>query len=156
MILSSDIDNSIRIETAYNLRFICKELDGNYIKRNLLRTIESHLREENNIIKAEVLISVMRIFKKIYDDSNAQFINFFMERLSNFIDTNNNYNLSFEVFLALISEYFDSLKEYINSGLMSSKNTPGTKNSGIIMLNLDTTKFSFYKVFKKFMKVKIY
>ena len=151
MILSSDSDSSIRIETAFNLRFICHELDGNFIKRNLLKTIESYLKEDNYIIKAEVIISVMRSFKKIYDDSDLNFINFFMEKLSNFIEVNNNYNLSYEVFLTIINEYFDSLKEYVNFVLMCS-----SKSIGINILNLDIKKNSFFSVVKNLLKVNLY
>lgn len=145
MILSSDSDNSIRIETAFNLRFICQELDGNFIKRNLLKTIESYLKEDNYIIKAEVLKSVMRSFKKFHDESNSTFINFFMEKLLNFIELNNNYNLSFEVFITIINEYFDSLKDYVNFVQMCNSN-PVTKSIGISI--------SCFYIVKTFLKVR--
>jgi hypothetical protein len=151
MILSGDSDISIRIETAFNLRFICLNLDGNFIKRNLLKTIESYLKEENFIIKAEVIISVIRTFKKIYDEeADLNFIGFFMEKLSNFIEANNNYNLSFEVFLTIINEYFDSLKDYINFVMMCS-----SKSIGLSKINLEIKKNTFFNIIKIFLKVKI-
>lgn len=155
MILSSDIDISIRIEIAFNLRFICQELDGNFIKRNLLKTIENYLNEDNFIVKAEALISVIRNFKKFHDESNSNFINFFMQKLTNFFEMNNNYNLSYEVFLTIINEYFDSLKDYINCILMYLNN-PVSKSIGINLLNLDVTKYSFFNTIKIFLKVSLF
>jgi hypothetical protein len=150
MILSGDNDISIRIETAFNLRFICLNLDGSFIKRNLLKTIESYLKEDNNIIKAEVLISIIRIFKKIYnEEADLNFIGFFMEKLSNFIEVNNNYNLSFYIFLTIINEYFDSLKDYINFVMMCTSNS-----IGLSKINLEIKKNTFYNFIKNFLKVK--
>jgi hypothetical protein len=112
MILSSDADKIIKIEVAYNLRFICKELDENFIKKNLLKTIESYLNEEDPKIKSEVFNSIICNFDKFQNDKN--FIINFIQKLNLFFDDTNDYEILEKIFKNIVYEYFDKLNNYVN------------------------------------------
>ena len=112
MILSSDSDRIIRMEVAYNLRFMCKELDENFIKKNLLKTIDSYLNEEDPKIKSEVFTSIIWNFNKFQDDKN--FINIFIQKINLFFDDNSGYEILVKIFKGIIGEYFDKLSKYNN------------------------------------------
>ncbi len=112
MILSSDSDRVIRLEAAYNMRFICKELDDNFIKRNLLKTIEGYINDEDPKIKTEVFISIIWNFKKFQDDSLINFMNNFIQKLNMFFDNSNDFTLLVKIFNSIIVEYFDNLTSY--------------------------------------------
>ena len=127
MILSSDSDKIIRMEVAYNMRFICKELDENFIKRNLLKTIDGYLNDEDPSIKSEVFTSIIWNFNKFQEDKN--FINNFIQKINLFFDDNNEYQILVKIFKSIVGEYFDKLKHY------------NTKNK------------NFYNLVKTFLKV---
>jgi hypothetical protein len=110
MILSSDSDKIIKIEVAYNLRFICKELDENFIKKNLLKTIDSYLNDEDPRIKSEVFIAIIWNFNKFQNDKN--FINNFIQKINLFFDDNNDYDTLTKIFKSIVEEYFDKLNTY--------------------------------------------
>ena len=112
MILTSDTDRIIRMEVAYNLRFICKELDEKFIKVNLLKTIDNYLNDEDPKIKSEVFTSIIWNFNKFQDDKN--FINNFIQKINLFFDDNKNYEILVRIFQGIIGEYFDKLSKYNN------------------------------------------
>lgn len=131
MILSSDPDKIIRMEVAYNMRFICKELDDNFIKRNLLKTIEGYINDDDPKIKTEVLISIIWNFNKFQDESLLYFINNFIQKLNMFFDHSNDFNLLVKIFNSILIEYFDKLRNY------------------------NLTNKNFYNLVKTFLKVRI-
>ena len=112
MILSSDSDKIIRTEIAYNIRFICKELDDNFIKKNLFKTIESYLNDEDPKIKSEVFTAIICNFNKFQDDKN--FINNFIQKINLFFDDNSEYEILVKIFRSIVGEYFDKLTKYNN------------------------------------------
>jgi len=112
MILSSDSDKIIRMEAAYNMRFICKELDENFIKRNLLKTIEGYVNDEDQKIKSEVFISILWNFNKFNDESIINFMNNFIQKLNMFFDNTYEFSLLLKIFNCIINEYFDKLYAY--------------------------------------------
>ena len=66
MILSSDCERIIKLEVAYNIRFIIREfLDDKYIKHNFIRLFESYLNEEDLFLKSETFISIFLNLTKI-------------------------------------------------------------------------------------------
>lgn len=131
MILSSDLEKVIKIEAGYNLRFICKELDIIFIKRNLLKTIESYINDDDQKLKTEVFISILWNFKKFQDESISAFMNNFIQKLNIFFDNSNDFFLLNKIFEIIVSEYFDKLSNY--------NNTNNNKN--------------FYNLVKTFLKV---
>ena len=110
MILSSDSDKIIRIEVAYNLRFLCKELDENFIKKNLIKTIDNYLNDEDPRIKSEVFIAIICNFNKFQNDKN--FIYNFIQKINLFFDDNNDYDILTKIFKSIVEEYFDKLSNY--------------------------------------------
>ncbi len=112
MILSSDSEKVIRMEAAYNMRYICQELDENFIKRNLLKTIESYVNDDDSIIKTEVFISIIWNFKKFQDESVINFINNYIQKINMFFDNSNEFTLLTKIFYSIIEEYFDKLASY--------------------------------------------
>lgn len=129
MILSSDSDKIIRMEAAYNMRFICKELEETFIKRNLLKTIEGYVNDDDPKIKTEVFISIIWNFKKFQDES--LFMNNFIQKINMFFDFSNDFTLLVKIFNSIITEYFDKLTSYN----LNNKN--------------------FYNLVKTFLKVKL-
>lgn len=113
MILSSDSEKIIRTEVAYNLRFICKELEENFIKRNLLKTIEAYTQDEDPNIKSETFISIISNFNKFQDDRN--FTNNFIQKLNLFFDDVNEFKILVKIFKGIVGEFFDKLNTYNNS-----------------------------------------
>lgn len=113
MILSSDSDKIIRMEVAYNFRFICKELDEVFIKRNLLKTIDGYLNDEDPSIKSEVFTSIIWNFNKFQDDKN--FINNFIQKINLFFDEISDYEILVKIFKSIVGEFFDKLSKYNNS-----------------------------------------
>ena len=112
MILSSDSERIIRLETAYNMRFICKELDENFIKRNLIKTIESYVNDEDQRIKIEVFLSIILNFNKFQDESISSFLSNFIQKINFFFDYSNDFPMMLKIFNAIVKEYFDRLKIY--------------------------------------------
>ena len=112
MILSSDSDKIIRMEVAYNFRFICKELDENFIKRNLLKTIDGYLNDDDPSIKSEVFTSIIVNFNKFQDDKN--FTNNLIQKINLFFDDNNEYDILVKIFKSIVGEYFDKLSKFTN------------------------------------------
>ena len=110
MILSSDSDKIIRIEVAYNLRFLCKELDENFIKKNLIKTIDNYLNDEDPRIKSEVFIAIICNFNKLQNDKN--FIYNFIQKINLFFDDNNDCDILTKIFKSIVEEYFDKLSNY--------------------------------------------
>jgi hypothetical protein len=110
MILSSDSDKIIRIEVAYNLRFLCKELDENFIKKNLIKTIDNYLNDEDPRIKSEVFIAIICNFNKFQNDKN--FLYNFIQKINLFFDDNNDYDILTKIFKSIVEEYFDKLSNY--------------------------------------------
>ena len=43
MILASDTDRNVRLELSYHIRFLIKEMDNNYIRKNLLKIVYIYL-----------------------------------------------------------------------------------------------------------------
>lgn len=132
MILSSDPDRVIRMEAAYNMRFICRELDESFIKRNLLKTIEGYVNDDDPKIKTEVFISVIWNFNKFHDESLINFMNNFIQKLNMFFDNTHDFTLLVKIFNSILIEYFDKLIAYNNNN----------KN--------------FYNLVKTFLKVKLF
>lgn len=129
MILSSDSDRIIRMEAAYNMRFICKELEETFIKRNLLKTIEGYVNDDDPRIKTEVFISIIWNFNKFQDES--LFMNNFIQKINMFFDFSNDFTLLVKIFNSILLEYFDKLTQYN----LNNKN--------------------FYNLVKTFLKVKL-
>jgi len=151
MILSSDSDRLIRIETAFNLRFICKELEENFIKRNLLKTIENYLSEDEAIIKTEVFNSVICNFKKFfYDDSNLQFLSLLLNKITHFMENSNNYNMVYKIYMIIVNEYFDGFKEF-NNFSANRYNSENNNNGNVASANNNNK--SFLNIVKIFLKV---
>jgi len=132
MILSSDSEKVIRMEAAYNMRFICRELDENFIKRNLLKTIESYVNDDDPKIKSEVFISIIWNFKKFQDDTMLNFMNNYIQKLNMFFDNSNEFSSMLKIFNSILQEYFDKLSSYN----LNNKN--------------------FYNLVKTFLKVSIF
>jgi len=100
------------MEAAYNMRFVCKELDVNFIKRNLLKTIEGYVNDEDPKIKAEVFISIIWNFNKFQDESFINFMNNYIQKQNMFFDNTNDFSLLVKIFNSIIIEYFDKLTSY--------------------------------------------
>ncbi len=149
MILSSDVERLIRIETAFNLRFICKEMEESFIKRNLLKTIENFLIQDDSILKTEVFNSVICNFKKFFnDDSNLNFLILLVNKITQFMENSNDYNMVYKIYLIIISEYFDGFKEYNN---FSFNNYNGDSNVANTKANNNSK--GFLNILKIFLKV---
>jgi hypothetical protein len=130
MMLSSDCERVIKLEVAYNLKFIIREnFDDKFIKQNFIKLIESYINEDDLFLKTETFFSLIKILKRINDDS---FINLNAQKILTILDTNNTFaDLGFliKIFEFVVCEY-----EHI------------TKHG--IMKN-------FYNIVKIFIKVKI-
>lgn len=150
MILSSDSDRLIRIETAFNLRFICKELEESFIKRNLLKTIENYLSEEEPIIKTEVFNSVICNFKKFFfDESNLNFLTLLLNKITQFMENSNNYNMVYKIYMIIVNEYFDGFKEFNNFSANSHMGGNGQSN----VSSANNSNKSFLNIIKIFLRV---
>jgi len=150
MILSSDSDRVIRIETAFNLRFICKELEENFIKRNLHKTIENYLSEEDPIIKTEVFNSVICNFKKFFfEDSNLNFLTLLLNKITQFMENSNSYNMVYKIYTNIVNEYFDGFREYNNFSANNYSNGKGVSN----VSSANNSNKSFLNIIKIFLRV---
>ncbi len=150
MILSSDSERLIRIETAFNLRFICKELEENFIKRNLLKTIENYLSEEEPSIKTEVFNSVICNFKKFFfDDSNLNFLTLLLNKIMQFMENSNNYYMVYKIYMIIVNEYFDGLRDYNN--FSANSHTSGSVYDNVSSAN--NSNKSFLNIIKTFFRV---
>lgn len=43
MVLASDTERIVRLELSYHIRFLIRDSDENYIKKNLLKIVHLHL-----------------------------------------------------------------------------------------------------------------
>ncbi len=88
MMLSSDCERVIKLEVAYNIRFIIRDtLDEKFIKQNFIRLVEAYISEDDLFLKTEIFISVMMNFKKYNDDV---FISGITQKIANLIENNSN------------------------------------------------------------------
>ena len=86
--LSSDCERVIKLEVAYNLRFLIRDtLDEKFIKQNFIRLVEAYISEDDLFLKTEIFISVMMNFKKYNDDV---FISGITQKIANLIENNSN------------------------------------------------------------------
>jgi hypothetical protein len=113
MILSSDCERIIKLEVAYNLRFIIREfLDDKYIKHNFIRLFESYLNEDDLFLKTETFISIFLNLKKINDDN---YLSSVIGKISNLYESGSFNNADFshfiKVFDFLVEEYSKVGKE---------------------------------------------
>lgn len=145
MILSTDSEKIIRMEVAYNLKFICRELEENFIKKNLLKTIDTYLNEDDPKIKSQVFICIICNFNKFQDDKNL--INNFFQKINIFFDNINDYEILNQIFKSIVVEYFDKLNKYNNK----NKNFYNLVKTflKVIFLNYSISIIFFNKIFKE-------
>ncbi len=69
MILSSDTDKIVRQEIAYHMKFLCRELDESYLRKNVLKVIDNYLNDADFIIRSSIICSILsNIPYKINED----------------------------------------------------------------------------------------
>ena len=114
MILSSDCERSIKLEVAFNIRFIIREyLDDKYIKHNFIRLFETYLNEDDLFLKTETFISILLNLKRINDDIyvlNA------VGKIANLIEGNSSpadFNHLVKVYDFLVEEYGSIAKDVV-------------------------------------------
>lgn len=112
MILSTDSDKIIKIEAAYNMKYLCQELDETFIKRNLLKTIEAYINDEDTKIKTEAFLAIIWNFKKFQEEPIGNFFNNFIQKLNMFFDNSYEFDLLYQIFSSIVAEYFDKLHVY--------------------------------------------
>jgi len=107
MILSSDCERIIKLEVAYNIRFIIREfLDDKYIKHNFIRLFESYLNEEDLFLKSETFISIFLNLTKISDEN---YVSSVIGKIGNLFEAGGFNNADFvnliKLFDCLVVEY---------------------------------------------------
>jgi hypothetical protein len=112
MILSSDCERSIKLEVAFNIRFIIREyLDDKYIKHNFIRLFETFLNEDDLFLKTETFISILLNLKRINDE--VYVVNA-VGKIANLIDGNSSpadFNHLVKVFDFMVEDYASIAKD---------------------------------------------
>lgn len=129
--LSSDCERVIKLEVAYNIKFLMREnFDEKFIKQNFVKLIESYMSEDDLFLKTETFFSLIKNLKRFNDDS---FINSNSNKILGIVDTNNtsaDFAYIIKIFEFVVCEYEHIGKHGI------------TKN--------------FYNIVKIFIKVNLY
>jgi len=81
MMLSSDNDKSVRYELSYHMKFICQNLNDEFIIKYMIKFFESYLDEDDLIIKVEIISALLFIYDKVENyltfDINKQICDLF-------------------------------------------------------------------------------
>ena len=111
IMLSSDTEKLVKYEISYHFRFILKELDELYIKKNLFRIMDGYLSDEDINLKVLIYESILMNLRNINDEG---FNIMFSEKIEkNFED-----------------EYEDNIKSQVNIVKVILRESFKNKNIG--------------------------
>ena len=111
MLLSSENEIIIRREIAFQLRYFCKELDENYIKKNIFRIVDNYFNDEDLIIKFLVFESVILNLGKFNEDI---FIQNIIDKIHLVFESKTSENFEFQV--KIMNSIFDECFKEKNYG----------------------------------------
>lgn len=112
LILTGDSELAIRLEVAYQLRHILKEIDEGLIQKKFYKILENYINDDDMVVKSETIISILLNIDKFITDLDQEFIEEFVKTIHYLFEvdylTSERFKFVKKVFDCLVKKIYDN------------------------------------------------